>query len=77
MKTIKRLLKLIPVILVLLLFTIAGYTNSPDITERVKSSVNKKINYPEFAKSENLNGMAVVNYTVQAVGLQPKSDKVF
>jgi len=68
MKTKNRILKLISGILVMLLFTTAGYSNSPDITERVKSTVNNEMHFPEYAKEKGINGVAVVKYTVEIDG---------
>ncbi|MFC2121431.1 hypothetical protein ACFLTI_07550 [Bacteroidota bacterium] len=68
MKTKNKIFTLIAVALLMSLSTGTGFSKEGDFTNRVKTIVNRSIDYPAFAIDENIKGVVLLNYSVEADG---------
>jgi len=68
MKTKKTIYSVIAAIVIMIVSTGSTFSQNRDVTSRVKTMVNKVVTFPEFAKSENVQGVAIVDYSVEPNG---------
>ncbi len=68
MKTKKTLYSIIAAVLIMVISTGSTFSQYRDVTGKVKTIVNKVVTFPDFAKSENVQGVAIVDYSVQPNG---------
>ena len=68
MKTKNKIFTLIAAALLICLSTGNGFSKERDFTKRVKTIVDRSIDYPEFAINENIKGVVLLNYSVEADG---------
>ena len=68
MKTKNTIYSVIAAVLIMIVSTGSTFSQNRDITERVKTTVNKAVTFPDFAKNDNVQGVAIVNYPVEPDG---------
>ena len=68
MKIKNKIFALTAIALLMFMSAGSGFAKERDFTKRVKTIVNRSIDYPEFAINEGLKGVVLLNYSVEADG---------